>query len=59
MKHIEELLSSLKELRPIETDLAPKYNRDTDIKAVVLIYTERCWCLPPGTLTRQLFPKTI
>jgi putative hydrolase of the HAD superfamily len=35
MKHIEELLSSLKELRPIETDLAPKYNRDTDIKAVV------------------------
>lgn len=35
MKHIEELLGNLKQLQPIGTGLAPKFQFDANIKAVV------------------------
>ena len=35
MKHIEELLSSLEVLSPIDTGVSPSYTEDPAIKAVV------------------------
>jgi putative hydrolase of the HAD superfamily len=35
MKHIEELLSNLSVLEPIETGVAPNYTKDNNVKAVV------------------------